>query len=162
MDTVTNSTVHFNVEPLDVDLYQEIMLLLPRHWDEVAPYKDMMWLNPDLDVYLKLQALGKLIVCTARADGALVGYFVVMMSPHLHYKHILVATEDIHYLLPEYRHGWTGVRLMKFSEKMADAAGCRLITGRAKAKSEHGALYKRLGYDLMDEVYTKRLGSAGE
>jgi GNAT superfamily N-acetyltransferase len=150
--------IGFALENLS-EVYDEAAGLIALHWREIAPYQDITRINPDLELYERLEAAGRLLLVTARDAGTLVGYFLMILAPHPHYRHIVVATEDLHFVHPAAR-GWTGIKLMKFAERMARAQGATLMVGRAKAKSEHGALYARLGYDLMDEVFTKRLDTA--
>ena len=149
----------FNIEPFE-HAYSDAIALTQEHWREIAPYHDLLKVDPDIELYKLMDLKGRLITCTARdydAGDQLVGYMVLMIGPHPHYRSVICATEDLHFLRADYRKGWTGVRFMRFCEKAAQLKGAQLITGRAKARTQHGALYKRLGYDLMDEVYTKRL-----
>jgi GNAT superfamily N-acetyltransferase len=152
------SASHFAVETFS-SVYPDAEALMIMHWREIAPYQDITRINPDLDTYARLEKAGRLLLCTARSAGTLVGYFLMIVGPHAHYRHVVTATEDLHFVHPDYR-GWTGIKLMKFAERMARAHGATMMVGRAKAKSGHGALYARLGYDLMDEVFTKRLDTA--
>jgi len=149
-------TVVFAEEKL-ADAYRDAIALTELHYAEIAPYPDLFKLNPDLDAYDKMEKAGVLKVITARDDGALVGYFLLMMRAHPHYRDVKTAVEDMKFLHPSYRTGYTGVRMIQYAEHVAKAAGCKVILQRSKAKSGHGALYARLGYDLMDEVYSKRL-----
>lgn len=136
--------------------FDEAQKLLQAHWEEIAPYQDLFKLEPSLEAYQKLEANGALAIVTARDDGTLVGYFIMFVQRHPHYKSVMVAVEDIKFIAPKYRGG-TGLKMIKFAEALARRLGCKVIFQRSKAKSEHGAMYARLGYDLMDEVYAKRL-----
>lgn len=147
--------ITFQAEAFD-PFYADVVKLLPLHYDEVAPYRDLFRVNVDVATYQQLERAGVLRVITARHAGELVGYFVMIVRSHPHYRDVMVANEDLKFVHPDYRGG-TGVRLIKFAEDHARALGCKVIMQRSKAKSEHGAMYRRLGYDLMDEIYTKRL-----
>lgn len=159
--TLAATTVSFAVEPL-AEVYPEAAALTGLHWLEIAPYQDLLFVNPDMELYLATEKAGRLLVITARAGAELVGYLLLQVHRHPHYKHVLCATEDMKYLRPDYRRGMTGARLIRFAESQAKERGCRMITQRSKAKSGHGALYRRLGYELMDETYTKRLDGGGD
>jgi len=154
----TANPVMFALEPLEACL-EEGMALLRAHWQEIAMFQDLQILDPDFAKYREAEKKNALIIVTVRdaATMALVGYHVTIISPMLHYQTVLGAIDDIHYLKPEYRQGWTAVRLIKFAEREAKRRGAHLSIARAKAKSEHGALYTRLGYELSDEVFLKRL-----
>jgi hypothetical protein len=88
--------VHFAVEHF-ADVWPEAEPLTRGHWEEIAKDKGLLTLNPDLDKYRSLDAGGHLLVLTARADGELIGYFVWIVIAHPHYKHVLVAEEDLHF-----------------------------------------------------------------
>ena len=90
--------------------------LLEKHWEEIALNKDTIKLNPDWDAYADLEDAGILKIFTARSDGNLIGYFVVFVRSHIHYKDNLFAYNDILYLDKDYRKGFTGAKLMKFAE----------------------------------------------
>jgi hypothetical protein len=136
--------------------FDEANKLLQAHWEEIAPYQDLFKLEPSVEAYQALEKAGALAIVTARDDGVLVGYFIMFCRPHPHYKSVMVAVEDIKFLSPNYR-GVTGLKMIKFAEQLARQLGCKVIFQRSKAKSEHGPMYARLGYDLIDEVYAKRL-----
>ena len=150
--------VVFALETLEQCL-QQGMAMLHDHWKEIALYQDLQILNPDYEKYYQAEKQNALIIATVRdaASNELVGYHVTFLHQMLHYKNVIAALDDIHYLKPEYRAGWTAVRLIKFAEAEAKRRGAHLSIARAKAKSQHGALYQRLGYDLSDEVFFKRL-----
>jgi GNAT superfamily N-acetyltransferase len=136
--------------------FDEAQKLLQLHWEEIAPYQDLFRLDPRVEVYQALQDNDALAIVTARDDGKLVGYFIMFCQRHPHYASTKVAVEDIKFLDQKYRGG-TGLKMIKFAERLARQLGCKVIFQRSKAKSEHGPMYARLGYDLIDEVYAKRL-----
>jgi len=61
-------------------VYIEIQALIELHWEQIALNKDEIKLNPDWDQYEAAEAQGVLKVFTARDEGVLVGYFVVLVS----------------------------------------------------------------------------------
>lgn len=146
----------FNVEPFS-SVYPEASELLRLHWEEVAPYKDLLTLNPDMQMYRTLEEQGRIVVVTARRLGELIGYVVMMLHAHHHYSHVLTATEDIHFLHPDHRKGSLGLRLIAAAEAEMAARGVRVMTLRTKVTHNHGLLFERLGYQPQDIVYTKRL-----
>ena len=150
--------VTFQVEDF-ASLYPEAAPLLEKHWLEVAPYKDLCWLNPDVGAYEKAQAASVLWIATARDGQRLVGYLWLVVAPHLHYKHVLQATDDIHFLHPAYRNAGLVLKFFRFAEHEMRKRGVGIMTLRTKAAPalNHGAIFERLGYDKQDIVYTKRL-----
>ena len=54
--------------------------LLQQHYEEIALNKDKIKLNPDWRAYAELDKINALRVFTARKDGKLMGYFVVIFG----------------------------------------------------------------------------------
>jgi hypothetical protein len=134
----------------------EAMPLLDRHYDEIAQFKDVQKLDPDWDAYAALERAGKLWVMTVRDRGSMIGYIVMLVGRSLHYK-LVVASEDIHYLLPAYRRGLTGYKLIAKAKQAMKERGAQLVIMRCNAGQAHGALFERLGAELQDLVYVFKL-----
>jgi len=150
--------VRFAVEPFR-DAYGEAGPLLTAHWNEIAKNKHLLRLNPDENLYER--AGNNLLLVTARDGQKLVGYFLWFLLGHAHYKHVLVAEEDLHFLLPEYRRGWTGYGLIKAACEAALARGAELLVMREKIGHEHAAIMHRLKFAPTDIVYTRTAKEAG-
>ena len=139
------------------DTIVEASELLRLHYAEIAPFKDLFKLNPDVVTYIKLQAAGILHIVTARSNGKLIGYVSLIVKEHIHYKDVLMATDDIHFLHPDWRKGGTGLRMLRFAEQKMREKGVKVMALRTKIASNHGVLFERLGFEPMDVVYLKRL-----
>ena len=138
-----------------VDDIQELIRL---HWEEIATSKDKIKLNPDYDAYERLEQANILKIFTARDDGKLVGYFVVIVGVNLHYKDHLFAENDIIYLHKDYRKGFTGIKLIKFVEKYLKQDGVSVLKLNTKVHQPFDQLMSYLKFDLVERVYTKYLG----
>ena len=138
--------------------YEEAKPLLNSHWDEIALNKDKIKLNPDWDAYESLEVQGKLKIFTARDDGRLVGYFVVIVGVNIHYKDHLFASNDIIYLSPEHRKGFTGIKLIKFAEKCLKTDGVSVLTINTKVHKPFDKLMDFLKFRKIERVYSKYLG----
>lgn len=147
--------ITFQAETFDC-AHADAAELIQLHYAEIAPYQDLFKINCNVAFYRKLEQSGALRVVTARHSGRLVGYFIFIAARHPHYDDVMVANEDMKFVHPDYRGG-TGFKLIRFAEQHARALGCKVIFQRSKAKSNHGEMYRRLGYELMDEIYAKRL-----
>ena len=132
------------------------MPLLQAHWREIAHYQDIE-LKPDVETYARLQAAGQLRCYTARDSGRLIGYVVFFVRPNPHYATSLQAHQDVLFVALDYRKGMVGVRLIRFAEQRLKAEGVQVIYHHAKRTNKVGELLKRLGYELVDEIYAKRL-----
>lgn len=149
--------VKYQQEFLD-SVIEDAKGLLESHWDEVALNKDKIKVNPDWDTYYLLQEQGKLDIFTARDEGVLVGYFVVFVSPHIHYKDHLFAKNDLLYLSPSHRKGFTGVKLIKFAEKMLKEDGVSVLVVNTKNHKPFHKLMEFLGFSSAETLYSKYIG----
>lgn len=136
---------------------QEAEALLELHWEEIALNKHAIKLNPDWDAYYQLEDTGHLKIFTARSDGKLVGYFVVICRNHLHYKDDVFAFNDVLYLHKDYRKGLAGAKLMKFAEKCLKEDGISVLVVNTKRHKPFDILLSWLGYKHAENVYTKLL-----
>jgi GNAT superfamily N-acetyltransferase len=148
-------------EPI-APLWDDLFPLLARHRAEVAPYPD--WeLAPDRALYDALDTAGRLRVFTVRgADAAgshLLGYCILTVAPNPHYTAVLVAHQDVLFILPEHRQGGAGLKLLRHVETALRAEGVHCLAQRTKARPDlHlGPLFARLGYTEIDQVWLKRL-----
>lgn len=96
MLTTAIETIHEGLE--------ELKPILPVHYAELSAHcKYDIPLNPMYDRYLAKEAQGEILYVTLREAGTLVGYFVGMIGPGLHYKDCLTLHMDIFYVVPEAR-----------------------------------------------------------
>ena len=138
---------------------KEARPLLEKHWEEIAVNKDHIKLNPDWEAYADLEASGNLKIFTARDDGALIGYFVVFVRKHIHYKDHLFAHNDILFLSEPYRKGYTGIKLIKFAEECLKADGVSVLTINTKTHRPFDGVLQRLGFNHVENIYSKFLRS---
>lgn len=132
--------------------------LLERHWEEIAVNKDKIKLNPHWEAYVDLEDSGQLRIFTARENGQLIGYFVVIVGVNLHYKDHVFAVNDILYLHPSWRKGLTGVKLIKFAEKCLKLEGVSVLNINTKTHRPFDSLMSYMKYDLVERVYQKYIG----
>lgn len=144
-----------NVSPFVLRIATEP--LLDEHWQEVAKNKELMKLNPDWDKYRELDEAGKLTNCIAvDGGGSCVGYTVNFIVPHVHYKDLMVAYNDVIYLSPEYRASRVALRLMQETSRTAKAAGAQLLLWHAKPGTALDlTLAKRVAHH--ENVYAEKL-----
>lgn len=131
--------------------------LIEEHWKEIALNKDVIKLNPDWEAYKALEASGSLSIFTARDNGILVGYFVVITRDHIHYKDHRFASNDILYLSPEYRRGRIGLNLIKFAEECIKQDGISVLVINTKCHKPFDSLLEYLGFTHIENIYSKLL-----
>jgi len=145
--------IEFKLENL-ANVKREAEPLLQQHWEEIALNKDIIKLNPDWRAYAELDRVNALRVFTARKDGKLVGYFVVIVSKALHYADHLFANNDIIFLTKPARKGLTGVKLIKFAIDSLKAEGITKLHINTKAHQPFDPILERLGFEEIERVYS--------
>lgn len=97
-------------------------------------------------------------IATVRDEGKLVGYAILAVMPHLHYKSAgPMAMIDVYYLKPAYRKGGTGAKMIMFAELTLKAKGVTKVYFSTKVHLDNGKLLEALGFKFSDKVYTKLL-----
>lgn len=139
------------------DVVNEITPILEEHWEEVAVNKEVIKLNPDFNAYRTLETAGNLALFTARDEGVLVGYFVVIANYNPHYKDHIFAINDVIYLKPEYRGTMVGSELISYAEKRLKEAGTSVLVINTKTHIPFDSVLSRLGYTHVENTYSKVL-----
>lgn len=147
----------FQVEPCDVILTEGRQLML-AHWEDVGRAHGLPEPDPDAVLYRTAEAAGNFLLVAARApDGRLAGYFAVFLRANPHYRTVMMAAEDVHYIDAPYRSYRNFRRLLSAAEDAARARGAMLMTARTKITRDHGMLFVRAGYEPMDVTFLRRL-----
>lgn len=136
---------------------REIEPLLEEHYKEIALNKDIIKLNPDWRAYAQLDAINGLRIYTARKDGKLMGYFVVVVSRSLHYKDHLFANNDVIFLAKTARKGLTGMKLIKYAIESLKAEGVTKLHVNTKMHQPFDPIMERLGFEEIETVFSKVL-----
>lgn len=136
---------------------REIEPLLEEHWKEIALNKETIKLNPDWRAYAELDRINALRIYTARKEGKLMGYFVILVSRSLHYKDHLFANNDIVFLTKSARRGLTGLKLVKFAVESLQAEGVTKLHVNTKTHQPFDPIMERLGFEEIETVFSKLL-----
>lgn len=138
------------------DCLEEMKPLFVKHWQEIAHYKDIL-LDPDFDMYLKMEDAGVLRVFTARDDNnVLSGYAVFFIKHNIHYKQSLQAVQDIIFIDPEKRG--VGAKLVLWCDRALRDEGVQVVYQHIKVSTPHTIeFFKRLNYVPVDLILAKRL-----
>lgn len=135
----------------------EIKPLIQEHWKEIALNKETIKLNPDWKGYARLADSGGLRVYTARSDGELIGYFVVIVSKSLHYSDHLFANNDILFLKKGHRKGTAGIKLIKFAVDSLTDEGVTLININTKLHQSFAPILERMEFTHIENIYSKKV-----
>lgn len=141
-----------------IEVCDDIKPLIKEHWEKIALNKDKIKLNPDWEEYERLYNAGNLKIYTARKEHELVGYFIVVIAPHIHYKDHLFANCDIIYVKPDSRAGMTGYKLIAYAEKELKKLGVSVLNINTKTHSPFDKLLVRMNFGLIERLYSKFIG----
>lgn len=137
----------------------ELKVLLPDHYRELALNQDEVPLDPQYDTYIANEHLGGLLFVVLRDAGVMVGYYIGFIAPGLHYKTCLTCITDIFYVRPDKRNGTAGTKMFRFVEKELKRRGVnRWFTG-SKVAHDASALFDYLKFERVEIFYSKWLGS---
>jgi GNAT superfamily N-acetyltransferase len=171
--------ITYQVEKYD-DVINEIWPMLEAHYLEICTDQHVKPFDPDLDRYQVMEDQGMLRIFTARKDtvmrrkedgtkilhddgtpltrpGHLIGYFVSVILPGLHYQQTLMAINDIMYIMPEYRGGTVGYRLLKLATEDVKNLGADILIIHMKTDYPFRSLLTKLGFHLTEENWERVL-----
>lgn len=135
--------------------------LRDEHWPEVGHYDDIP-IDMEWSKYTVLESLNKLRCFTIRGfeneelkDSVLMGYAFFFIDYHLHYKHTIVASQDILYVRKPYRG--VGKDFLKWCDLQLKDEKVTTVTHHAKPWFNYGELFEKLGYEVAETIYSRRL-----
>jgi hypothetical protein len=149
-------SLELKIEPL-FDIMDEMEILMEEHYQEITLYKDKVKLDPDWIAYKTMEDKNQFFLFTARVDGELIGYSAFFLKPHIHYKDLLVASNDVLFLNKKYRSGLTGIKLIKYSEQKLKEIGANKVTWHVKYSNDFRPILYRMGYADEDSIVGKML-----
>lgn len=138
---------------------EELQVLLPEHYKELAMDQDRVPLSPSYDIYIENEQAGRLVFMTLRENGVMLGYFIGFLAPGLHYNTCFTCKMDIFYIHPSIRgSGLPGVKLFRAVEKELKLRGVQRWYVGSKMKADAGPLFKRLGFEPIEVYHSKWIG----
>jgi GNAT superfamily N-acetyltransferase len=144
----------FQREILTPTLWDELYPLFELHYKEIAHHKDIP-LSPEKDLYFRAEEAGMLRVYTARDNGEAIGYAWFFVKTNPHYSTSLQAQQDIIFIHPE-RRGF-GAKFIAWCDEQLAAEKVQAVYHHVKQAHNFGPLLERMGYKLVDLIYTRRL-----
>lgn len=146
--------ITFQEEKLDSFIPDATLALAEYEKELPLPYP----INPDWDQYKAIEGAGLLLVITARDDGKLAGYFVVIISPNITCAGEKMAFGATLYLKKEYRSGtFAGLKLIRMAEQKAQEYNCATIMISSPAIQPIDKFLKRKGYSETETLFSRRL-----
>lgn len=128
-----------------------------EHYAEIALNQAVMVYAPDIERFKHLEAMGVMLNLGVFDGDQLVGYSVNLISPHLHYKDLMCAHNDMIYIAQAHRHGSLGVKLIKATQAACKARGVQFMLWHAKENTPLAALLPKLGCKVQDVIFSEVL-----
>jgi GNAT superfamily N-acetyltransferase len=144
----------FQVEPL-APVWDDFIRLSKMHWLETEQYQ-VAELNPDVESYIHYNNIGYHRLYTVRDGDNYIGHAGIYIRKSMHTQ-VLGASEDVWFVLPEYRGRRIGKNLLKFIEDDLRSLGVEEFTMSAKMSNDAGKLMELFGFDVIAKQYFKRL-----
>lgn len=138
----------------------ELLALWPRHWEELALFKDRMPLQPQISEYISRNQSGMLFLATVRWNGKMVGYFLAQCAYGFHYGETETATTDIYYIVPEARDRGLFLPLYRCVERELKRRGVSVFYCGWKTHNplSMDRMLPKLGFIPADTYMAKWLG----
>lgn len=133
---------------------EEVEPFLGAYYDETIVDLGLAF-DADFAAYIDANARGRMVCISARDDDKVVGIACFFLTPYLYSRNYILAIQDLLYILPEYRKGWTGIRLIKESEKLLKSRGVGMIDLVCRPHMDNTSLYERLGYKYAEKRFSK-------
>jgi hypothetical protein len=146
-------TVTIQAEPFDT-FYRDGQALFQAHVDEVGTNHGHP-IDPNVELARAMERQGYFLAMTARRGDKMVGYIVFMTNPAFESRTLLLAFQNIFFVLPEFR-GRLGLKLHAAARKALKARGVEIAILRSGMLGRGPAMerfFKRLGARSMGEMY---------
>mgnify|MGYP001555473404 FL=1 len=134
---------------------KEIQPLAEREWEESGHYDvplDINW-----DAYFEYEEAGKLRLYTARDEGKLIGYIVVLLIEPLTTKSEVVGYFEAAFVDRPNRQSRLGLEIFRFAESCLKKEGVTRVIANSSAKNPIGKFLEKMGYKELDTKYDKVL-----
>jgi GNAT superfamily N-acetyltransferase len=132
--------------------------LLIEHWQTLANNPNEILLNPDIERYQSLQDAGILHNIVAYEEDNMVGYVVLLIMPHLHYKDDKFAMVDVLFTSPSARNSKLGITLINRTEELCKAEKVSVLTYHTKpAHNTIDKILFRKGFSHFENIIGKLL-----
>lgn len=136
------------------DAIPEIVPLLAENFAESGRPEALPPLDPDYDLYYRLDAKESLLTATIRDDGVLVGYIITLIAGDIHARGVKFATTDTIYVRPAYQRR---VDLVGFAADRLKELGVKRFVLGGRGTPAFARLMRRRGFYPAEVIYERIL-----
>ena len=142
------------------EIIGEMQEMIHAHFNETGYDNDSLKLDPDYDLYFKIEDANCLVCTAARnSDGLLIGYSIELIQPSLHHKGYVNAINDVLYVHPNYRGTHVPEEIIAFVGEYLKEMGVYLHQLTMTKHKNFGKLAAKCGYDPFETNWIKTLGA---
>lgn len=140
--------------------YARLFVLMHK---ELGHHQDESPADPDFPQYFNLELTGALRFLAVQNYGRLVGFVLCTVGPHIDYSSTRWGSILKIYLLPEFRRGGRGMRMLRMAHEMMRESGVKIVTAASRKSytTERGrdvsSLLDFAGYEPIETVCVKVL-----
>lgn len=142
--------MQFSEETIAASL-EEAKPLLLKNWYEAE--LDQFPLDPDFELYLRLEKEGAIKSFACREDNKMIGYVVYFVHYHPHYKTVLVAHCDIIFIDKAFRG--QGLSFIRWCDEQLKLSGVKIVVHDIKI-NRAPRLLENMGYQFKERRMIKR------
>lgn len=144
----------FAFEPLAPNIEEIKPLLLENH-NETGIY-DMPF-YPDYDRYLWLDKHGHLafFVVREKKESRIVGFALFFLDREIQQQDVTSARQSLNFI--QKPHRGAAYPFLKFCDDILKKQGINSVWRQSTIKRDIGKVYERLGYELVEMSYRRRL-----
>jgi hypothetical protein len=157
----SDAVLTFALEPYSAQLVAEMTPLFRAHFREIPQLGLPM--DPDLGLYKSMADKNMLLIYTVRLPDPndvhaplLMGYQVFGVMKHPHRRYSTEAIQQLLYLEPDCRKGWTAIRFLRYCWNALEAEGVSVIHQQIDSRHDFGAIFERAGFVLTDLTYARK------
>lgn len=143
------------------DTISEIAALVPQQWAEMAQGFEEFVSDTNWAVYLKAEEMGAGVLFTARDDGRLIGYFGMLVHPHLSMKSEIAATSTPYYVIPCRTRGLILRRLFGMGLAEARLRGATMAAIRTHTWASCAPILEAMKFREIETSYMLKLSPPG-
>jgi len=125
--------------------------LADKHWQEFGNRQDIREFDLDYTKYLALDAAGRLLTCTARRDGDIVGYLVFLVMQDTHASGGKLAESAFYYTVPHPMRGLILRGMIRYAVRHLLDNRVNYIRFRHRLKQTARPILENLGF-VLDEL----------
>lgn len=116
-------------------------------------------LDPDYDSYNLMCERGNLFIMTARNNGKLIGYSIMLLHHSMYNINTKLAVQDTLYITPEFRGSSILLKLIKYTEEfLGTHYNIDSITYKSRKTHDFTRVLNKLGYEDEEVSCVKHIG----